>query len=245
MPFGVVRNRIPQRGILLDIEGTTSSVSFVYDVMFPFVRRELDGFLQAHWDEPQVAAAVRQIAKDAGQADFSEMTDQPAARIFIEGVVGKLMDADSKTTGLKQLQGLIWQAGFESGELKAHVYDDVPPALQAWNAAGKDVRIYSSGSVQAQKLFFGHTIAGNLLGQFRGHYDTTTGPKKEAESYRKIAAEFRLPPGDILFLSDVVAELDAARQAGLAAGLVVRPGNAPSQSPHTHTAVGDFREISL
>ena len=123
------------------------------------------------------------------------MQDEPAARLYIEGVVGKLMDQDAKTTGLKQLQGLIWQAGFESGELRAHVYDDVPPALAAWNGAGKDVRIYSSGSVQAQKLFFRHTIAGNLLDQFRGHYDTTTGPKKEADSYRKIAAGIPVTAG--------------------------------------------------
>src|SRR4029079_14455426 len=107
----------------------------------------------------------------------------------------------------------IWQSGFESGELKAHVYDDVPPALAAWNAAGEDVRIYWSGSVQAQKLFCGHTIAGNLLTSFRGHYDTTIGGKKEAASYQKIAAEFELPASEILFLSDVVAELDAARAA--------------------------------
>src|SRR5262249_52930599 len=156
--------------------------------------------------------------------------------------VTRLMDADAKATGLKQLQGLIWQRGFESGELKAHVFDDVPPALTAWNAAGKDVRIYSSGSVQAQKLFFGHTIAGNLLPQFRGHYDTTTGPKKEADSYRRIAADFKLPPSDILFLSDIVAELDAARAAGLKTALCIRPGNAPAQNSagEPHPAIENF-----
>ena len=120
----------------------------------------------------------------------------------------------------------------------------MPPALAAWNAAGKDVRIYSSGSVQAQKLFFGHTIAGNLLPHFRGHYDTTTGPKKEAESYRKIAADFGLPPAEILFLSDIVAELDAAREAGLATTLVVRPGNATDQNSRgePHAAITSFAE---
>jgi enolase-phosphatase E1 len=137
---------------------------------------------------------------------------------------------------------LIWHSGFESGELKAHVYDDVPPALVAWNAVGKDVRIYSSGSVQAQKLFFGHTIAGNLLSQFRGHYDTTTGPKKDASSYQKIAADFQLPAGEVLFLSDIVAELDAARSAGMQAALVIRPGNAPPQpsSGQPHPAIDNF-----
>jgi enolase-phosphatase E1 len=131
--------------------------------------------------------------------------------------------------------------------MQAHVYDDVPPALAAWNAAGKDVRIYSSGSVQAQKLFFGHTVAGNLLGYFRGHYDTTTGPKKEAQSYRQIVADMQLPPGEVLFASDVVAELDAARAAGLPTVLVIRPGNAPipAESDPPHAAIASFAEVDL
>src|SRR5262249_37415562 len=159
-----------------------------------------------------------------------------------------LMDSDAKATGLKALQGLIWQSGFESGEMKAHVYEDVPLALAAWNAAGKDVRIYSSGGVQAQKLFFGYTIAGDLLLQFRGHYDTTTGPKKEAESYRMIAADFGLPPDEILFLSDIVAELDAARAAGMQTGLVVRPSavanssTAGQASSATHPVIENFAQ---
>jgi enolase-phosphatase E1 len=157
------------------------------------------------------------------------------------------MDADLKATGLKQLQGLIWHGGFDSGELKAHIYNDVPPALIAWNTAGKDVRIYSSGSVQAQKLFFGHTVAGDLLLLFRGHYDTTIGGKKEAVSYRKIAAEFRLQPAEILFLSDIVAELDAARTAGMQTALVVRPGNATGQtsSGESHPTIQSFAEVQL
>lgn len=151
----------PLRGILLDIEGTTSSISFVYDVMFPFVRRELEAYLTNHWGEPELTAACEAIARDAGNTSLS------ASRDSIQAEVIRLMDGDVKTTGLKQLQGLIWDAGFKSGEMKAHVYDDVPPAIAAWNSAGLDVRIYSSGSVQAQKLFFGHTIAGNLLPLFR------------------------------------------------------------------------------
>jgi enolase-phosphatase E1 len=225
------------RGILLDIEGTTSSISFVYDVMFPYVRKHLTFEVFANWLEPEYIRAFHAIARDAGHESLDawlkshDLTrDNPlrAADVVCREVT-RLMDGDVKATGLKELQGLIWQGGFESGELKAHVYDDVPPALAAWNEAGKDVRVYSSGSVQAQQLFFGHTIAGNLLPHFRGHYDTTTGPKKEAESYRKIAAAFGLPPAEILFLSDVVAELDAAREAGLATHLVVRPGNATGQ----------------
>ena len=227
------------RGILLDIEGTTSSVSFVYDVMFPFVRRELDRYLAAHWGQPALTAACRQIALDANQ------DAQAGDRNWIRGEVLRLMDGDVKATGLKQLQGLIWEAGFNSGELKAHVYDDVPPALRDWHSRGISLRIYSSGSIQAQKLFFGHTIAGNLLPLLSGHYDTTTGPKKEAASYRTIAADFGLPPSEILFLSDVVAELDAARTAGMPTALVLRGGNAPVSAAQGHAEISSFAKIEL
>jgi enolase-phosphatase E1 len=243
------------RGILLDIEGTTSSVSFVYDVMFPYVRKHLTFEVVSHWEEPEYNEAFEQIARDAGQASLERWLkaagltrDNPlgAAELVCREVT-RLMDADAKATGLKQLQGLIWQSGFESGELKAHVYDDVPPALTRWNRAGKDVRIYSSGSVQAQKLFFGHTIAGDLLPQFRGHYDTTTGGKKEPESYRRIAADFSLPAADVLFLSDIVAELDAARAAGMATALVIRPGNATGQTSAgpPHEEIDNFGQVEL
>lgn len=243
------------RGILLDIEGTTSSVSFVYDVMFPYVRKHLTFEVFANWLEPDYIRAFHSLAKDAGYDSLDAWLksqglsrDNPlrAAEVVCREVK-RLMDGDVKSTGLKELQGLIWQGGFESGELLAHVYDDVPPALAAWNAVGQDVRIYSSGSIAAQQLFFGHTIAGNLLPQLRGHYDTTTGPKKEAESYRKIAAAFALPPQEILFLSDIVAELDAAREAGLATALVVRPGNAPGQTSRgaAHDTIASFAEIQL
>ena len=247
--------RFSGRGILLDIEGTTSSVSFVYDVMFPYVRKHLTFEVFANWMEPEYIEAFHAIAKDAGQESLDAWLKQQgltrekplrAAEIVCKEVT-RLMDGDMKATGLKQLQGLIWQSGFESGELQAHVYDDVPPALAAWKAAGKDVRIYSSGSIQAQQLFFGHTIAGDLLGHFRGHYDTTTGPKKEAESYRQIAMAFALDPSEVLFLSDIVAELDAARTAGLQTGLCIRPGNAAGQTSTgtAHPAIANFAEIAV
>jgi len=241
----------PARGILLDIEGTTSSISFVYDVMFPYVRKHLTFEVFSNWMEPEYIEAFHAIARDAGHESLdawlkkeglSRENPLRAAEIVCKEVT-RFMDADAKATGLKQLQGLIWQSGFESGELQAHVYDDVPPALAAWNAADKDVRIYSSGSVQAQKLFFGHTTAGNLLPQFRGHYDTTTGPKKEASSYQRIAGDLGTPPGEILFLSDVVAELDAARSAGMQTALVVRPGNPAAPADHGHCVIKDFAEV--
>jgi enolase-phosphatase E1 len=239
------------RGILLDIEGTTSSISFVYDVMFPFVRRELERFLRENWDRPEVAAACEAIARDAGHSSLADWQrwsgageDESVGRELVARELTRLMDGDVKATGLKQLQGLIWESGFASGELRAHVYDDVPPALRRWNASGIDVRIYSSGSIQAQKLFFAHTIAGDLLPLLSGHYDTTTGPKKEAASYAAIAEEFGLAPAEILFLSDVVAELDAAVGAGMKTGLMLRPGN-PPQAAQAHPALQSFDEIDV
>ncbi|MEZ6112917.1 MAG: acireductone synthase [Pirellulaceae bacterium] len=247
------------RGILLDIEGTTSSVSFVYDVMFPFVRRELEPYLETHWGESDLAAACDQIARDAGHdsldawaTEASGAADdvEPAAaqRKLVASEVARLMDGDVKATGLKQLQGLIWRDGFESGELLAHVYDDVPPALERWRLAGITMRIYSSGSVQAQKLFFGHTTAGNLLHYFSGHDDTTTGGKKEAASYRRITADYDMPAEELLFLSDVPAELDAAREAGLHTALVVRSPDAAELSrsaANGHPVIRSFDEINV
>ncbi len=236
-------------GILLDIEGTTSSVSFVYDIMFPYARRNLADYLSSHWGSPALNQAVELIAKDAGHATFADWRgddDSPeSAQQLVCDEVIRLMDGDVKVTGLKQLQGLIWKAGFESGEMQAHVYDDVVPAIRRWCAAGRDVRIYSSGSIQAQKLFFGHTEEGDLLDLFKGHYDTTTGPKKESASYTTISADFQMSPSEILFLSDVPAELDAARTAGLQTALCSRPGNADVAEDHGHPEIKDFSQIEL
>lgn len=227
------------RGILVDVEGTTSAVAYVYDVMFPFARKGIAGYVAAHWDDPAFAPAREQFSADAGGAVFSTPEELVAE-------ADRLMDGDIKATGLKQLQGLVWEAGFRSGELRAHVFPDVPPALAAWREAGIDVRVYSSGSVHAQRLFFGHTEAGDLLPYFSGHYDTTTGPKREASSYAAIAADWGLAPQDVLFLSDVTEELDAARAAGMGTALLGRPGNAeasPAEPPHP--AITSFAEISV
>lgn len=236
------------RGLLLDIEGTTSSVRFVYDVLFPFARRELPAFLAAHWEEPELRRACELIAHDAGAASFAAWVgdaDGPAARARVSAEVHRLMDGDLKATGLKDLQGLIWRQGYESGELCSHVYDDVPPALTAWQAAGWSVRIYSSGSIAAQRQFFAHTVHGDLTTHFDGHYDTTIGPKRAAASYQAIAADWGLPPPAVLFLSDVVAELDAARAAGMQTTLALRPGNAAAPAPHSHPTVCSFDELEL
>ena len=229
------------RGILLDVEGTTSSISFVYDVLFAHARREAAEFLAAHRDDPAVRAAARGLAAVGGLPD--DALDSPEGPARIAMVAVDLMNRDVKDTSLKALQGMIWRGGFESGEIVAHVFDDVPPALAQWADAGLDVRVYSSGSIEAQKLFFAHTAAGDLTRHLRGHYDTTTGPKREAASYASIAADMGLPPRQILFVSDVGAELDAARAAGMTTALAVRPGNRDAGGLYEHEPVQSFAEI--
>ena len=237
------------RTILLDIEGTTSSISFVHEVMFPFARRELGAFLNANWNDPAVIDACNQIAIDAGHESLSkwsgdQSTDESQQEL-IRNEVTRLMDGDIKATGLKALQGLIWKSGFHSREMVAHVYEDVVPALNEWKSAGIDLRIYSSGSVAAQKLFFGHTEQGDLLEKFSAHYDTKTGSKRESPSYERIAEDIGQPADTILFASDVVAELDAARAAGMQTVLSIRPGNAPIDEAHEHPSIETFAEIKL
>ena len=229
------------RGILLDVEGTTSSIAFVYDVLFAHAKDRVGEFLAAHKDDPAVRAAAAGIAATAGlpTADL----DDAAGRAAVALAAIDLMNRDVKDTSLKALQGMIWRSGFESGAVVAHVFDDVPPALAAWADAGLDVRIYSSGSNEAQRLFFGHTLAGDLTPHLRGHYDTTTGPKREPESYTAIAADMGLEPRQILFVSDVGAELDAARRAGMATALAIRPGNRDPGGVFDHDPIHSFAEI--
>ncbi len=239
--------RFSGQGILLDIEGTTSSISFVYDVMFPFVRRELDRFLGQNWAAQDVQDACEQIARDAGQRSLQSWCEDAgtAQQTLVIQEVTRLMDNDVKATGLKRLQGIIWKSGFESGELKAHLYDEVPDALHKWHESNLDIRIYSSGSIQAQKLFFGHTIFGDLCPLLSGHYDTTTGPKRESSSYQTISNEFGMEASRILFLSDVVAELNAARDAGMRTALCCRPGNASVESDEGHDQIHQFSEVTI
>lgn len=224
---------IPFRGrvLLLDIEGTVSPLAFVREVLFPYARRQVAEFLKANADTQPVAQALEQMAHDAGKAAFAAWcpfayaTSQ--ANEWVTSAVEQLMSVDAKQTGLKGLQGLIWEQGFRNGDLKSVVYPDVPPALAAWTDAGRGVQIYSSGSVHAQKLFFEFTEGGDLTKFLSGYYDTTVGPKRESGSYAAIAGACGLPASEVLFLSDVAEELDAARSAGMATGLALRPGNHP------------------
>jgi enolase-phosphatase E1 len=239
------------RGILLDIEGTTSSISFVHDVMFPYVRQHLADFLQRNWTSPEVEIVKGQLARDDGTDSWADwllrqgvLSAQACAAA--EARILELMDADAKTTGLKTLQGLIWKSGFHSGALEAQIFDDVLPAIEAWRSSGIDVRIYSSGSIAAQRLFFGHIAGrGNCLHLFSGNYDTTIGGKKEAASYSRVAADWGLPPHEILFISDLDAELAAAAQAGLQVAASLRPGNAPLPENARWPRVHSFADVSV
>ena len=197
------------RAVLTDIEGTTTPIAFVHDVLFPFARATMADFVAAHGHEPAVAAELAAVRAAAPGQD-------PLA------VLLGWMDQDAKATPLKTLQGMIWQQGYQDGRLEGVLYPDVAPALRAWQAAGLALYVYSSGSIAAQRLIFGHSNAGDLSGLFAGNFDTHTGGKREAASYRDIAAQIGLPPGAILFLSDVEAELDAADAAGLRVIQLVR-----------------------
>ena len=222
------------QAILTDIEGTTSSISFVKDVLFPYARTRLPAFVETHADEAEVQHWLHEAAKEAGLVSATRQE-------IIDLLIGWI-DADRKSTALKALQGMIWQAGYEDGEYRAHVYPEVPARLRAWHAAGKRLYVYSSGSVAAQKLLFAHTEAGNLTPFFSGYFDTETGPKRDAESYRRIADAIGVPAGDILFLSDIAEELDAARTAGMQTILLARaPSHCPDRS--AHRCVVDFDAI--
>lgn len=236
------------RGILLDIEGTVAPISFVQEVLFPYSRRHLVPFLRARWDDPAVAEAREWIARDAGFASFAAWcaTDPAVAPLDrVRAEVERLITGDVKATGLKRLQGLIWEQGYGSGALRTPIFPDVPGCLATWQAAGLDLRVFSSGSVAAQRLLFAHTAAGDLRGRFRGHYDTTLGPKRDPASYAAIAADMALPPAAILFLSDLPAELDAARASGMGVALASRPGNPPTPPDLPYPQITDFRQIRL
>lgn len=237
------------RAVLTDIEGTTTPLSFVVDVLFPFAKERLEEACAkiaagtAGAASPEAVEALR-LLREEHEAERRAGADIAGIPDFGNGApyARYLMEIDRKSTGLKQLQGLIWEEGYRSGRLHGDVYPDVPEALRAWKERGVRARIFSSGSVLAQKLLFGHTSYGDLLPCFEGFHDTTTGPKQVADSYTKIAAAFDLPPGEILFLSDVVGELDAARAAGYRTGLFLRPGNKPAE-PGSHPTYRSFLEL--
>lgn len=233
------------RVLLFDIEGTTSSISFVHDVLFPFARDRALDFLTKNWQTPEVLSIGQKIISEAGSLGFSPAVSGVTIcpRLVFDAVC-HLMDRDAKVTGLKQLQGLVWKDGFESEEIRSHVYPDFPGAITRFREAGLRLFVYSSGSIQAQKLYFAHTTEGNLLSNFEGHFDTTSGPKVEAASYLAIASSIGANPDEICFFSDAIKEIEAARGANMQTVWVVRPGNAPGNNVQG-ASIRSFDEISI
>lgn len=207
---------MPIKAILTDIEGTTSAVSFVFDVLFPYATEHLPGFVRQNAERAEVAEQLDAVRQDSEEPDAD-----------IERVVAILLAwiaEDRKATPLKALQGMVWEQGYQAGQLKGHVYPDAVQALKDWHREGYGLFVYSSGSVQAQKLIFGCSEAGDLSGLFSGYFDTTCGPKRDPQSYRNISEAMGVAPADILFLSDIVQELDAALDAGMATCGLAREG---------------------
>lgn len=222
------------RAILTDIEGTTSSLSFVQERLIPYARTHLAGFVRENREDPQVQHQLDAVRRVCGAAlDEAAVVDQ----------LLRWMDEDRKIAPLKQLQGMIWEAGYRNGELKGHVYEDTARRLRAWHEAGLGVYAFSSGSVQAQKLLFEHSTAGDLSGLFSGYFDIRTGGKRDPEAYWTIAKEIAVDPEEILFLSDTRKELDAAREAGMVTCWLVRDHD-PNPTAE-HNQVRDFDAVNV
>lgn len=224
------------KAVLLDIEGTTTPVHFVYEVLFPYAQRELQNYLEQHWNDPNVQDDLNDLAehfaeqpRDDQGRPTSEGEDQSNVEAFKSEVIERIewaMDNDKKHAPLKSLQGRIWRSGYQGGELKAPLYDDVPEALEHWKERDVPVYIYSSGSVDAQKLLFQFSDKGDLREYLSGYFDTHTGHKKEADSYQTIADAIDQAPGDVLFVTDNLEEAEAADKAGMKVAVSKRPGNA-------------------
>jgi enolase-phosphatase E1 len=222
---------MPIKAILTDIEGTTSAVSFVFDVLFPYAAKHLPAFVRQHAGRADVAEQLAVVRRDSNepQADVERV---------IEILLGWIAE-DRKATPLKALQGMVWEQGYQAGQLKGHVYPDAVDALKGWHQEGYQLFVYSSGSIQAQKLIFGCSEAGDLTPLFSGYFDTTSGPKREAQSYANITQAINVEVGQILFLSDIVEELDAARAAGMATCGLAREGGELAG----HVTVDSFARI--
>ncbi|WP_312315665.1 acireductone synthase [Stenotrophomonas sp.] len=228
------------RVVLTDIEGTTSSISFVKNVLFPYARKALPAFVAEHGQEPEVRRWLDVVAAEIGGACQDALV--------VETLQGWI-DQDRKHTALKALQGMIWKSGYERGDYQAHFYPEVAAVLKGWHAQGMALYVYSSGSVPAQKQFFGFSEAGDLTALVSGWFDTEIGGKREADSYRNIVQAIGVPAGEIVFLSDVVEELDAAREAGLQTRLLDRLQDYPlprtGEATHGHDRVENFQQIVI
>lgn len=222
------------RAILTDIEGTTSSISFVHETLFPYAKAHLRGFLRAQARRPEVAAQLHAVALEEGR----QLTLEDSA-----DVLERWIAEDRKSTPLKALQGMVWAEGYAAGELKGHVYPDTPEYLRRWQAQGLALYVYSSGSVEAQQLIFGHTEYGDLTPLFSGYFDTRVGAKREVSSYVHIVESIGFAASELLFLSDIGEELEAARAAGLHTTQLLRDERA--RPFMNHPAAKDFSEVKL
>lgn len=223
------------RAIVTDIEGTTSSISFVHDVLFPYAREHMRQFVCRSVQDGVATPHINDVRMQTGRMELSlnDVADQ-----LIQWI-----DEDKKITPLKALQGMIWEQGYKNGDFKGHVYADAVACLKAWHQQGIQLYVYSSGSVYAQKLLFGYSDFGDMTPLFSGYFDTTTGAKGDAESYRKITASINLPAQDILFLSDIEKELDAAHAAGMKTVWLVR--NDDMKARAAHPQVNNFNDIDI
>jgi enolase-phosphatase E1 len=237
------------RAILLDIEGTTTPIEFVYKVLFPYARSHVRQFIQQNYHTKDSQADIFALNVE----HRSDIERGHAVPVWLENSVDAevesvtqyvywLMDQDRKSKALKSLQGKIWEGGYRSGSLKGDVYSDVVPAFKRWCDQQRSIYIFSSGSVLAQQLLFAHTSEGDLTNYISGYFDTTAGSKTEAASYRTIADEIGSPATQILFVSDVIAELDAARAAGMATALCVRSADSNLKTS-AHLVITTFDTI--
>lgn len=230
------------KGVLLDIEGTTTPIAFVHDVLFSYARAHVLSYLAQHSADAaaDVALLRQEHERDSTRGENPPPLNNPES---IASYVNWLIDRDRKSTGLKSLQGKIWREGYRAGTLKAQVFSDVRPAFERWRTTNRRISIFSSGSALAQQLLFAHTEAGDLTPFISDYFDTNIGHKGEAESYRRIAEAIALEPNQILFISDVVAELEAANSAGMKTLLSVRPGNPPQPGTERCDTIRTFDEV--
>jgi len=231
------------KGILLDIEGTTTPIAFVHDVLFSYARTHVAEYLAQHADE--TAADVAQLRAEHEHGEISGENPPPLndTTESIVTYVNWLIDRDRKSTGLKSLQGKIWREGYRNGSLKSEVFSDVRPAFERWREANVRISIFSSGSALAQQLLFAHTEVGDLTTFISDYFDTNVGRKADPESYRSIANVIGLQPSEMLFISDVVTELEAANTAGMKTLLSIRPGNEPQPGAAGFPIIHTFDEV--
>ena len=229
------------KAILLDIEGTTTPIDFVLETLFPYSRARIGKFVETHFDalRAEIDSLVDESVKDEKYTVPVDPVEPGSVTAYLE----YLIDENRKSTPLKTIQGRIWEQGYESGELISPIFDDVPLAFERWKDARVIIAIYSSGSVLAQQLLFRHTDHGDLTPYISRYFDTTMGAKREAESYSKIA--HALDAKEIVFCSDVPAELDAARAGGMIPVLVVRPGNEPVDDAGSYRVLTNFDALDV